>query len=768
MPLLKSYPEVDLDVVAPGASSPTQADLIFALGGNSLEFFQHIGVVPKNRTLTSLRGREFTVYVQEKPTPVMFSYSLGLRELDHAKGVDLVVDAQMAVRRLATGTLEPKMGDYRYVQDFSELIQYIESQPGIVDVGFDTETIGFDEYRLPEGDHPGAYLVSLQFSAKPGTADVRRFTSRAEEEQMLSDGSPLRQQVEYLLNSPKVSLRGANLKFDLRWMWVRARLRCTNFKFDTTLVGSLLDENRSNGLEVHAKLYTPLGGYSDVLDREVDKSRMDLVPPEKLLPYAGGDADAVLQVASAMKPLLIEAGMAPFYVNVLHPAVRAFEDVENTGVLINVEKAQKLVEDMQAEILRLIDKGKKIIGGRLAAKHYDSTKPGGINFSKPGLIKDFMFTSMGLNLRPVMWADGGSKGDKQPSTSQDHLNEFVGHPEAKLFVEFMNEYSGTTKALSTHVLGFLECVRSDGRLHPRYFFFVGNKDSDEGGTNTGRLSCKDPAFQTLPAHTKWAKRIRECYEAPPGYLILANDYVQGELKVIACIAGEQNMIRAYQKGMDLHVITSSSVAGLTYDEMIALKKQDKGKYDSIRQLGKAGNFGLIYGMQPPGFVNYAKWNYGVDLTVQQATEFHGMFFEKWPGLVQYHEHQKRFARQHGYVFSPLGRIRHLPNIRSRDNGLRSKDERRSVNAPTQATLSDMMIWAIAMSKSEGWNEIAPCFGAIHDASYRYVPENDADKYVKLSKDTMENLPFEKVGWQPQLKFTADAKIGPNLADLKEV
>lgn len=273
---------------------------------------------------------------------------------------------------------------------------------------------------------------------------------------------------------------------------------------------------------------------------------------------------------------------------------------------------------------------------------------------------------------------------------------------------------------------------------------------------------------TIPKHTFWGKRIRKCYTAPPGMLVLENDYSQGELKVMACLAHEDAMIKAYMNGMDLHVVTSGGVAGLSYEQMMALKKSDKEKYDAIRQLGKAGNFGLIYGMGVDGFIEYARLNYGVALSYEEAEKFRTGFFNTYPMLIQYHKQYKAFAHKHGYVRGPMGRVRHLPLINSQRKDVQAQEERRSINSPVQGTLSDMMIWAIAEQHKMGWFDTTPCFGSIHDAGYYYIPEDNAEFYAKRTVQVMENLPFHKVGWNPQLKFTADAKIGKSMGELSEL
>jgi DNA polymerase I-like protein with 3'-5' exonuclease and polymerase domains len=749
-----------------------QPGTILALGNSTLGTLQAEGVVPKGRTINSLRSRVFPM--PQSGIPVMFSYSSGIGEIDYGKFVDLECDVAAALRLHTTGKLEPNLGYYRYVEHFAETMDAIEkrfAKTSIpVEVALDLETIGLDPYLKPNGDHPGAYIVTIQVSHTIGQADVVKFESAAAAQHWLSDFRP---HIEYLLNSTKISLRGANLKFDLHWLAVHTGIECTNFKFDTNLCGSCLDENRSNGLDVHAKLYAPeMAGYSDQFDKSVDKSRMDLVlkaQPEELLKYAGGDTDACLRVAQAQKAeLLADNALCGFYVNILHPAARAFELVERGGVLVDMEAYKELEADLTNTILGLIQRAKKIVGGRIAAKHTDTTKLGGLNLTKAAFLIDFMFSPMGLNLRPKMMTEGGDA----PSTAGEHLSMFKDIPEAKEFVSLMEEYSSASKILNTYVHGFQKHIRSDGKLHPSYYFFVGNRDNAEGGAVTGRLSARDPAIQTIVKHGKWGKPLRRCFPAPPGHVVTEADYAQGELKVIACVANEPTMLNAYLNGMDLHALTGGRLAGLEYDQMLELKNSpDPAKqemYDELRQLAKALNFGLIYGMGAEGFKEYAGAGYGVDISLDEAIRARNTFFDTYPGLIQYHEQYKNLARMYGYVRSPLGRIRHLPLIKSPNQQSRSKEERRAVNSPIQSTLSDCMIWAIALYTQAGHAKTAPCFCVIHDASYNYVPEDQVEKYGKLVVDSMENLPFERVGWQPQLRFTADIKAGKNMADLQKL
>lgn len=760
--VIKHHPHTQIKVTdSLSTLAEEKADAVLALGAETISQAHDMGWLPKNKkSVSGLRKQEWLL----NGTNTLFSYNVGISEVEYGNYVDLLTDTALALRLAEEGTIEPGYGKYEYRVSLLEMyleITHLVELGQIVDLSFDTETLGLDPYN------PNGYIVSLQFSWKAGHAVVIPFHSKETSEQWLWD-FPNQQMLSALLTNEGIKTSGANLKYDLGWLWQKTGIECTNFTFDTTLVGSILDENRSNSLNMHAKIYTGMGGYDDLFDAKADKSRMDLEmakDPEGFLKYSGGDADAALQVKHAQKEELIQdPALTGFYVNLLHPAVRAFEHVERNGVCVDMAAYKELEADLKIEMNAKIKEAQKIIGGILVAKHWDASKEGGLNLTKASLITDFMFSPHGLNLKPQMVTEK----DKKPSTSMDHLLMFEEVPEAAAFVALMKDYSAAAKTLNTYVHGFQEHLRADGRFHPTNFLFAGNKDDGDGGTNTGRISVKDPAFQTIPKHTKWGKRLRRVFCAPQGYLVLETDYSQGELRVVACIAHENAMIKAYMDGKDLHVVTGGNVAGFSYDEMLALKVSDKKKFDALRQLAKAGNFGLLYGMGAEGFQAYAKANYGVAISLAEAEEFRAQFFNTYPGLVSYHTQYKAYAKKHGYVRSPLGRLRHLPLINSPLSQIRSKAERQSINSPVQGCLSDMMLWAIALHHEYGYHREAPCFGAIHDAGYYYVPEDKAVDYAKAVVDTMENLPFEKLGWKPQLKFFADAKLGPNMGELVEL
>lgn len=738
--------------------------MIFAMGSECIKMLAAIGAVPKGRSINSLRGQLFAL---PSGAHCMVSYTADIQEIDYGLFVDLQCDIGMAVRVAKTGELHPSVGDYSYVKHFEAEQEYVrvrnfESGQSLP-VTMDLETWGLDPYN------PERHIVSVQITVKSGTAAVVTFDSV--EAMCTFNGDPaLGEQIKWFLTTPRIRLRGANFKYDLGWIAEKWGFLCKNFTFDTTIVGSLLDENRSNRLNVHSKVYTPMGGYDDEFERLYDKGQMPTnltKAPEQFLTYAGGDTDACLQVSEAMTQELMEQpDLCNFYNNLLHPAARTYEAVERVGWCVDLPYYEHLKDELEFELARLTAIGKELLGGRLVARHTNQKK-GTLNLQKAALLKDFMFSPDGLNLKPLMVTDV----TKEPSTAMEHLEQFADHPIAKPFIAMLNEYGSAKKTYDTYCVGFLQHLRADGRFHPNFIFYKGSRfdrDDETGGTTTGRLAATDPAVQTIPHYTIWAKKIRTALIAPEGYLILANDVRQGELKVMACLSHEEAMIAAYTAGIDLHALTGSFLNGYTWEQFQALQNSDPELAKLIRQGGKAGNFGLIYGMRPNGFMNYAWSQYQVRLTLDESTDFGSKFFAKYPRLPQYHEEQIAYAQQYGCVVSPLGRVRHLPLIKAPTWKVRAKDERRAINAPTQSTLSDMLLLGQSEMQRLGMLRKDPAFGMIHDQSLRYVREDHWERVAKESKEIMESLPLHKFGWKPALPFPVDCEIGSNLGNMKMV
>lgn len=766
---------------------PGPGEVVLAFGVKPLSCLQRAGLVPKNRTVTSMRGLPVKGPPHRDDAGGLccgywfFTFDPQTRHSDAAKPAEIAWDIALAARFHRTGSLEPSLGNYAWVDDFSRAIGQIEATyarnyaseiaagkspekaavAAAVPVGCDTETLGLVPY-IQE-----AWIISISFSVAPGMADMLHFPKQGDKPTRKQ-----RAQIEWLLNTPKVKIVGANFKYDAIWIEQKWGIRCTNFPFDTVIVGSLLDENRSNSLSTHAKIMTPLGGYDDSFNREFDKSRMDLVPADRLGRYQGGDTDAVLRTYHVLrKQLMDDKALTRFYAKLLHPAARAFERVEQRGVLVDYEKFRALEGDLVAASQQLQTEMLELMPGRVRAKHSaeiaDKLAEGKTPFTAK-IVSDMFFSDLGYGFKPKMQ----TAKSRKPSTSFDHLMMFADYPDAATFVQKLEAYNSASKTLSTYVRGFLQHLRPDGRFHPTYALFRGTLyiEDDDAGARTGRTSARDPAMQTLPLYTIWADRLRECFPAPEDWFFFQVDFEQGELRIAACLAHEPTMLQAYKDNKDLHAITAAYIVKTPLDKFLELKKADPKKFSALRQIGKSANFGLLYGMGAAGFVAYC-WNSSqTKITEEDAEAYRADFMRLYAGLPDWHERARQTARRHGFIRSPLGRVRHLPLIKSYDQEVRAYAERQAINAPVQATLSDLALWAIARVEEL----LVPHYpiqivGMTHDSLYGYVPAARAQELTYKIIEVMNELPYRQVfQWEPELTFPADGEIGPNLAKLTKL
>jgi len=708
---------------------PQQGQVILVCGTKPLSSLQAAGITPKNRSVFSSR---------EKPIAhgngyylITFDPKIIASEPEKAELIDW--DLRLAVRLMQTGTIKPQIGLYNYVNDYQTMIDEIEAEYDKtgkpIDVACDTETMGFYPC-LPEKD-----IISISFTREAGTAEVLYLGPQQKPLSFKPDVN-LFAQIKWLLTSPKIKLRLANGKYDLIWIAEKWGIECTNFKFDTMLVSSLLNENQSNSLNTHAKIYTELGGYDDDFNATHDKGHMETIPAkDDFLTYSGGDTDATYRVADVLRNQLTQdEHLTKFHMTILHPAARAFEKIERRGVLVDQQKYHVLRDELQHVIKEGHNKALSILPNKLRVRYrekIESQLTQGKNPLLPSVLKDFFFSPRGLNLKPKVFTGKTN----EPSMAKSHLKQFATVPEAAEMVEALSDIDAASKTLSTFVEGFLKHLRSDGRFHSTYFLGHTAQEGYGGGdsgTVTGRLSCKDPAFQTLPKKTKWAKHLRECFIAPPGKAILSLDYSQGELRVVACVAPEPTMLKAYEQGLDLHAVTGAKLGNVDLQEFLSWENSDDKEtrelFKKYRTNAKPANFGLLYGMQVQGFIAYAWANYGLKLTEQEAAKIRNDFFTLYSGLTKYHDRQKKMVHLQEMVRSPLGRIRHLPMVKSWDNAVQSRAERQAINSPIQSCLSDMMLWAITLIEQEYGQEV-DIVGTVHDNLIAYVPAQDVNAWA---------------------------------------
>ena len=397
--------------------------VVLGFGSKVLKFLQTQGMAPKNRSLTSMRGQ----VIEHNGAKILLTWDPGIvwqedpkrkKTTGYARLWEIQWDVRLAMRLDKTGSLEPPTGNYKDVTHFGGLIRLIEKayekyqKP--IPCACDLETVGLDPYD------PSVWIVAITFTVRPGESWVMYFPDG------VAGGAgqlkiPIREQIQWLLNTPKVSTIGANFKYDMSWLWNKWRMGCSNFKRDTILIGSLLDENRANSVNVQAKIFTDMGGYDDSFNREFDKSQMHKVPRARLVAYAGGDSDAEYKIDRQLLPMLKrDRRLANFSLRLVHPVARVYEKIECQGVHVDVDYYLKLQETTKRYIRAKHRQLLKALPRKLQLKYSDN-----LSLTRPAIIKDFLFGKRWLGLEPQRCTDTG-----EPSTKQEQLAFIKEHPKA--------------------------------------------------------------------------------------------------------------------------------------------------------------------------------------------------------------------------------------------------------------------------------------------------------------------------------------------------
>jgi len=563
----------------PSFSIDAEKDVVLALGGESkspLQELKNYGLVKKNLTLASSRGIIYTLPCGVK---CLTSYTALVRNVQYDLFVELQGDIKLAIRLLTTGSLIPPLLDFQWVDDFTEVIAAIDkhqfkwNSTKLADVAIDLETTGLIPYN------PKTWIVTFQISTDEKSARVVKFaddfqpTKPENYTDLEYDASNCKNrkellwvQINKLLNDQRVSLKGANLKFDLGWITEKWGIKCTNFRFDTLLVGSLLDENRSNSLKVHAFIYTPFGNYESDVFKKYNIAEPHKIPDDVLLPYCGYDTTVCLQVARKMKEELAintktytNTNLRKFYTNILHPAARAYERVESTGVLVDKKYYLDFKKELEEKLESNLAKAHKYLPGRLISKFRDPKEPiKSVSLARAAMIADYMFGKQWLNLKPVMFTPKSTDENPKPSTALEHFLKFENDPSVGEFVKILKEYKDIAKTLSTYIDGFLADLRYDDRFHASFFMHRGNDNkAKDSGTVTGRLSIKGPALQCLKGDSLV---LTDKGEIP--IKVIVEQCEKGEkYKVLTHTGKWQDVIGSYRNGVQplLKITTASGL-----------------------------------------------------------------------------------------------------------------------------------------------------------------------------------------------------------------
>jgi DNA polymerase-1 len=553
-----------------------------------------------------------------------------------------------------------------------------------------------------------------------------------------------------------------NAKFDTKWLQHFCKLEEFTPTFDTIVAAALLDENRPKGLKPLAQML--LGAEPWGMDTK------DLLnePIEDVLTYNGLDTWHTLRLFFVLKEhLLKQPRLARVFKHLMMPLVVELCYVERRGVYVDKDQHRvnwNIVKSKLEDIHDQLDEFTPPENPFIKILKNGTVKHNGVNWNASNFARWFLYEYLELPvLKRGKSKEDGSPGD--PSMDEStlaYLAEMTdiqpGATVAKLLLDRVvwNKYdTGFFTPWST-------LIDENSRMHSVF---------KPWGTVTGRMSSGKEDAEKVTA-SKNIKGVnlqqvprgdltRGIFGAPPGSYFVEFDYSQVELRVAAFLAREDTMLHLYATGQDIHMTMAMRMTG----KPAHLVTKDE------RKKAKAVNFGFLYGMGWRKFVMTAWENYGVKVTEQEAQAFRKAFFDQFPKLVPWHARQRALAHKYGRVETPMGRVRHLPDIYSPDQGVASEAERQAINSPVQGFASDMCALSLVLLakrfRAEG--KRAYPIGSIHDAVNWEIHSDDLEYCLPIIRETMENLPLEELfGVVVDVPIVADCKVGTRWGAAKEV
>lgn len=485
--------------------------------------------------------------------------------------------------------------------------------------------------------------------------------------------------------------------------------------FDIMLAAHLLDENRPKNLGFLSQTLLGADVYKGMVEVKPDK--IMLQPLRGLCDYNGYDVGYTFQLYKPLREeLLKHSRLTRIFVKLLMPASHMIQQVEYAGVYVDKERLYSRMHQLQD----MIDDQLSVL---------NEWGAGSLNPNSPQQLAKWLYGKEedgGLGLNPIEYTKSGNY-----STREGVLQWYNYNPAVRALLKYRTLQ---LKWMNTNLMPWSLRLDERSRLHTTYKLY---------GTVTGRLSGD---LQQVPRDPF----IRTVFGAPPGWQFIQADYSQIELRIVAHIAGERRMLRAFNVGEDLHLVTATQLTGKP--------SQDVSKEE--RKRAKAVNFGFVYGMWPKKFQTYAFENYELIITLEQAQEARARFFRTFPDLTRWHERQERLVETRGWVQSPIGRIRHLPDVHSSDRGVKAEAIRQSINSPVQSMASDMMLFG--MVKLHQRLDPRECFMVmtLHDGIMFQCREDKVEKWAPVIKEVLETLPLRRTfGTNFSVPIVADVEGG---------
>ena len=580
-------------------------------------------------------------------------------------------------------TIKDVSHHYQLVEDGMATELFLQQLLQQTSVCFDTETTSLNPLE--------AELVGIAFSWNVGKGFYLPFP----EDQLAA-----KEKIELVrpfFESDTIEKIGQNLKYDIKVMH-RYGVDVKGKLFDTMLAHYLINPDMRHNMDVLSETYlnyTPVSITELIGKKGKNQLSMRQVPLDKQTEYAVEDADVTFQLAQHFKPELEEAKTTKLFEEIEIPLLRVLADMESEGINLDKNFLNSLSTELDNDIKSLEQKVFKAAGEEF-------------NIGSPKQLGEILFGKLKLVDKPKKTKTG------QYSTSEDVLSYLA--KEHKIIQDVL-DYRGLTKLKSTYVDALPEQVEeATGRVHTDYMQTV---------AATGRLSSNNPNLQNIPIRTERGRQVRKAFvPRDENYILLAADYSQIELRIIAALSEEDTMIEAFKNGMDIHASTASKVFGVPLEEVTREQRSN----------AKTVNFGIIYGVSAFGLSNQT------DLSRAEAKELIDTYYKTYPKLRNYISEQVDFARENGYVQTVLGRRRYLKDINAGNQVVRGAAERNAVNAPIQGSAADII--KIAMinihKKLEEGKYKTKMLLQVHDELVFDCHKDELEEMKQLIQSEMEN------------------------------
>ncbi len=595
---------------------------------------------------------------------------------------------------------------YEIILDEAAFNVWLEQLKAAKAFAFDTETDGLD--------YMTANVVGVSFAIEEGKAAYVPVAHDYLDAPAQLDRDWVLAQLKPLLEDPNQAKIGQNLKFDASIV-ARYGIEMQGIVFDTMLesyvFNSVVGRHDMDSLALRYLEHKNIS-FEEIAGKGKKQLTFNQIDLAQAGPYAAEDADITLRLHNALYPKVeADEKLKHVFETIEMPLVPVLSRMERTGVYVD----SMLLGAQSTEIAARLDELEKK-AFEIADQEF--------NLSSPKQLQAILFEKMGL---PVLKKTPSGT----PSTNEEVLQELaLDYPLPKLILE----YRGLAKLKSTYTDKLPKMVNpATGRVHTSYHQAV---------TATGRLSSSDPNLQNIPVRNEEGRRIRQAFVAQSGYKILAVDYSQIELRIMAHLSGDKALLDAFRHGKDIHAATAAEILGLDIEQVSSEQ----------RRRAKAINFGLIYGMSAFGLAKQ------LDMGRNEAQDYMNVYFERYPGVLEYMESTRNTASEKGYVETLFGRRLYLPDIKSR-NGLRRKAaERAAINAPMQGTAADII--KLAMIAVDHWVQQQPqdevrLLMQVHDELVFEVKESALESVTAEVKALMEQAATLDV------PLIADAGFGDN-------